>query len=321
MVARIGIRKTHRLEFGRRLWPRLFAYSLLSTLAGACSPGTRAASKPPNATTTTNESAAQSQQSSKSNQCAALAIYSGPAQSLSQFPIFAHERGVLIRPDEDAKVVAEAAAALEQADRQARATDEVSLRVQAVLHELVETLRHIATAIAARDADGYRRNSTRYVELRRDLLLISENALTSCGKRLLIEQSTGRLASEVIQRVVMKHVTTFRACYEAGLARDPKLEGRITVRFMIGHEGRVTDTRSLVGAEALQRFVPEPGTEAFFQALGLPTDTPDRIAPFPDNQVTECVLGQVRQLEFPHPEGGSVTVIYPMVFGPDEKKD
>jgi hypothetical protein len=36
----------------------------------------------------------------------------------------------------------------------------------------------------------------------------------------------------------------------------------------------------------------------------------------PDNDVVSCVLGAYHGLSFPEPEGGIVTVVYPIQFAP-----
>ena len=53
-------------------------------------------------------------------------------------------------------------------------------------------------------------------------------------------QVNGRLMPEAIQRVVRQSFGRLRACYEAGLQRDPGLEGRVSVKFVIDREGAVT---------------------------------------------------------------------------------
>jgi hypothetical protein len=95
---------------------------------------------------------------------------------------------------------------------------------------------------------------------------------------------SGRLAPELIVKTIRQSSDKYRECYEAGLKRDPKLEGRVVVRFVIGRDGQVT--RATTG-----------------------TDTT-----LPDAKVTECVVRHFRDLQFPLPEGGIVTVAYPLVL-------
>lgn len=40
---------------------------------------------------------------------------------------------------------------------------------------------------------------------------------------------------EAIRSVVRAHSEEIRACYDAGLTRDPKLEGRLTLRWTVRH--------------------------------------------------------------------------------------
>lgn len=88
-----------------------------------------------------------------------------------------------------------------------------------------------------------------------------------------------------VQRVVRAHYSAFQRCYDAGLARTPKLKGRVNVRFAIGRRGNVTD-------------VEDAGSE------------------LPDATVVQCVETEFRGLEFPAPVGGIVTVVSPIMLEP-----
>jgi hypothetical protein len=96
---------------------------------------------------------------------------------------------------------------------------------------------------------------------------------------------SGRLPLEVIQRIVRQSFGEFRKCYEQGLARDGNLQGRVQVRFVIGRDGNVTS-------------VSDGGSD------------------IPDQAVRDCVFEGVKLLLFPQPEGGIVTVVYPIRFEP-----
>jgi hypothetical protein len=78
-----------------------------------------------------------------------------------------------------------------------------------------------------------------------------------------------------MQPVVREGFGKFRRCYAEGLRLDPKLEGRVTVRFVIGRDGRVSNV-SAFGKEA-------PAT------------------------VSNCIAREFYGLSFPKPEGGVVT--------------
>ena len=95
---------------------------------------------------------------------------------------------------------------------------------------------------------------------------------------------SGRLPPEVIQRIVRQNFGRLRRCYERGLVRNPRLRGRVVVRFTIGQSGAVTDA----------------------SGRGDLGDT-----------MIGCVTRMFTQLRFPSPVGGRVTVSYPVVFTPD----
>jgi hypothetical protein len=95
----------------------------------------------------------------------------------------------------------------------------------------------------------------------------------------------GRLAPEVIQRVMRAAFPRFRRCFEDGLRGCPNLQERVVVRFVIGEDGRVASAR-------------------------------DAGSNLPDARVVACVVGAFRTLRFPPPAGGRVTVVYPLLFRP-----
>ncbi len=96
---------------------------------------------------------------------------------------------------------------------------------------------------------------------------------------------SGRLPPEVIQRIVRQNYGRFRMCYEQGLSRNPNLEGRVQVRFVIGRDGSVSNVQN--GGSDL-----------------------------PDSAVVSCVISAYYGLSYPQPEGGIVTVVYPIMFQP-----
>ncbi len=97
--------------------------------------------------------------------------------------------------------------------------------------------------------------------------------------------TTARIPPEVIQRIVRQHYKAFRFCYEKALAKNPDAKGRVVVRFEIGPDGRVSSAT-------------DDGSQ------------------FPDPDVLPCILAGYRKLVFPKPDGGKVTVIYPIEFSP-----
>ncbi len=98
----------------------------------------------------------------------------------------------------------------------------------------------------------------------------------------------GRLPSEVIQKIVRTHFGLFRRCYENGMRRNPDLAGKITTKFVIGADGAVTMTELACTS-------------------------------LPDNVVVECVVKEFGKLQFPAPEAGIMTIVYPIMFNPGDR--
>ena len=94
---------------------------------------------------------------------------------------------------------------------------------------------------------------------------------------------SGRLPFAVIRQIVRASYGAIRVCYERGLMTNRKLEGRVTVRFVIQQDGSV-DQVANGGAD------------------------------LPSEDVIDCVLHGFRGLRFPPPRGGSVTVEYPILL-------
>jgi hypothetical protein len=110
-----------------------------------------------------------------------------------------------------------------------------------------------------------------------------EHIMMRVGDRSAETTVQGRLPPEAIQRIVRASFGRFRGCYEQGLQKDPSLEGRVAVKFVIARDGAV----SMVSAADHS---------------------------FADDSVAKCVARAFYNLSFPQPEGGIVTVVYPIVF-------
>jgi len=105
------------------------------------------------------------------------------------------------------------------------------------------------------------------------------------------ERKVGTLAPSAIQAVIRTQFKALRGCYEEGLKKDPSLAGPIAVRFVITEDGKVEDAKE------------------------------DQPATRPDPGVVRCVVDAFSGFRFPTPEGGIVTVVYPIVFAPSGAGD
>jgi beta-lactamase regulating signal transducer with metallopeptidase domain len=97
--------------------------------------------------------------------------------------------------------------------------------------------------------------------------------------------STGRIAPEIIQQTVRANFGRFRKCYEDGLAKNSQLAGTVTVSFVIGLDGTTTQAA-------------------------------DKDSTMPDKEVVDCIVRGFGNISYPKPEGGVVTVVYPVQFTP-----
>lgn len=90
---------------------------------------------------------------------------------------------------------------------------------------------------------------------------------------------SGALSMEEIAEAIGKNRQAFRHCYE----REHELQGKVSVTFLIGSDGRVRS------------------------ATASPTPLPTRIV--------ACLMAGVKAIVFPPPKAGAtVTVTYPFVF-------
>lgn len=123
----------------------------------------------------------------------------------------------------------------------------------------------------------------------------------------------GRLPPEVIQKVVRADFGAMKRCYEEALGRDPTVKGKVTTKFVIARDGTVAAAADVHDAPPTAiPGVPPDVVEDLVAMHG--TDEPR----FPDKKVTDCVVSRFKALTFPPPEGGVVTVVYPIVFNPGD---
>ncbi len=95
----------------------------------------------------------------------------------------------------------------------------------------------------------------------------------------------GSLSKEVIRRVVRRHINEVKFCYEQELNKNPDLEGRVVVKFIIAASGAVQS--AVVASSSIH-----------------------------NSRVENCVVQAVRRWTFPKPEGGGIVIVraYPFVL-------
>ena len=97
---------------------------------------------------------------------------------------------------------------------------------------------------------------------------------------------TNRIPPEIVMRPIATRAACLRACYQRALAAKPNLQGRVAIRLVIDEDGW------------LRR------TSVWQNELG-------------DSEVATCLAQELVGLQFPQPEGGKVTVIYPLELTPE----
>lgn len=86
-----------------------------------------------------------------------------------------------------------------------------------------------------------------------------------------------------IQAVVLLHVAALRRCYDDGRSRDPHLNGRLELEFVVSADGVVTSAQALRSTIA-------------------------------DELTVGCVLSTARSWRFAQFPNGPVTFSYPVIF-------
>ncbi len=94
----------------------------------------------------------------------------------------------------------------------------------------------------------------------------------------------GALDKSIIARIIRKHHSQIRYCYQKELNKNPKLYGKITVKFTISPTGTVAS--SVVQVSTMKNFA-----------------------------VEQCVARTLKRIIFPRPKGGGIVVVtYPFIF-------
>jgi hypothetical protein len=95
----------------------------------------------------------------------------------------------------------------------------------------------------------------------------------------------GSVDKELIRRVIQEHAAQIRYCYEQQLALNPKLQGKVSITWVIQGDGSATSAK-VDGATTLS-----------------------------DDKVHRCMMDRIMSWQFPKPKGGGVAVItYPWIL-------
>jgi len=109
-------------------------------------------------------------------------------------------------------------------------------------------------------------------------------------REVVISQGTpvirGSLDKELIRRVIKRHISQIRYCYERQLQVSPGLNGKVRIEWVITAQGRVRSTKVM---ESTMGNV----------------------------QVERCMMRKIRTWLFPKPKGGGIVIVtYPWVLKP-----
>jgi len=97
--------------------------------------------------------------------------------------------------------------------------------------------------------------------------------------------ATASLDTNLVRGRIRAHNAKYRACYEAALKKDPELEGKVVVKFVIEKDGKVSSAK----------------------AEGMPA-------------IDDCIARAIGKIRFPSNTRGSITVNYPFAFTRDRRR-
>ncbi|HEY6004788.1 MAG TPA: AgmX/PglI C-terminal domain-containing protein, partial [Anaeromyxobacter sp.] len=96
----------------------------------------------------------------------------------------------------------------------------------------------------------------------------------------------GSIDKELIRKVIQDHASQIRYCYEQQLAINPRLQGKVSIKWIINADGSASGAQVDRSATTLE-----------------------------DGKVHECMMGRITSWEFPKPKGGGMAVItYPWIL-------
>lgn len=97
----------------------------------------------------------------------------------------------------------------------------------------------------------------------------------------------GKLPKAVIDEKLGLAGPGIRACYESALKTQPTLRGNLSIEFVVAPDGKVAHAQT--------------------------AEVPDELT---DPATVDCILAELRKLEFPQPSGGRVFITYPLKLEP-----
>ncbi|ACL66793.1 FHA domain containing protein [Anaeromyxobacter dehalogenans 2CP-1] len=99
-------------------------------------------------------------------------------------------------------------------------------------------------------------------------------------------QVMGSIDKELVRKVIQDHAAQIRYCYEQQLAINPRLAGKVSIKWVIQTDGSATSPQVDSGATTLE-----------------------------DAKVHDCMMSRITSWQFPKPKGGGIAVItYPWIL-------
>ena len=96
----------------------------------------------------------------------------------------------------------------------------------------------------------------------------------------------GSIDKELIRKVIQEHASQIRYCFEQQLALNPRLQGKVAIKWIIQADGTATNPQVEASATTLENA-----------------------------QVHECMMSRITSWQFPKPKGGGIAVInYPWIL-------
>jgi hypothetical protein len=109
-----------------------------------------------------------------------------------------------------------------------------------------------------------------------------EPGITSTGT-----PTRGTLPKAVVDEKLKAVQPKMQACYERALKAAPTLRGNLSINFVVAPDGKVAHAEAIEVDDALN-----------------------------DAATVDCILAEIRQLQFPEPSGGRVFLNYPLKLEP-----